>query len=71
MGPITEGIRWRTARRLDILFVIVAAFLVIRFLRTGGPAMLRMMNGPASSGMHDHSAHTMSDHGDMRDHEGR
>jgi hypothetical protein len=26
----------------------VAAVLVVRFLRTGGPAMLKMMSGPSA-----------------------
>jgi hypothetical protein len=29
---------------LNIVFLMLSAFLVIRFLRTGGPAMLRMMD---------------------------
>ena len=32
---------------LNIIFLILAGVLVVRFLRTGGPAMLRMMNAPA------------------------
>jgi uncharacterized protein len=43
---------------LNILFLFVAIMLVIRFLRSGGPAMLRMMNsvpGPAThSAAHGH-----------------
>jgi len=35
---------------LNIVFLILAALLVWRFLKTGGPAMLRMMNRPAASG---------------------
>jgi uncharacterized protein len=35
---------------LNIGFLIVAAFLVWRFLRTGGPEMLRMMNKPSAAG---------------------
>ena len=31
---------------LNVIFLIVGAALVLRFLRTGGPAMLRMMNKP-------------------------
>ena len=31
---------------LDMVFLVLAAALVWRFLRTGGPAMLRMMNQP-------------------------
>ena len=38
-----------------VLFLLLAAVLVARFLRTGGPAMLRMMGGEPSSGHeHDH-----------------
>jgi uncharacterized protein len=43
---------------LNIAFLLVAAVLVVRFLRTGGMPMLRMMNGPADG--HDHQRH---DHG--------
>jgi hypothetical protein len=35
---------------LNIAFLILAARLVWRFLKTGGPAMLRMMNRPAATG---------------------
>jgi uncharacterized membrane protein YraQ (UPF0718 family) len=35
---------------LNIVFLILAALLVWRFLKTGGPAMLRMMNRSAASG---------------------
>jgi uncharacterized membrane protein YraQ (UPF0718 family) len=38
---------------LNVLFLLLAAALVARFLRTGGPAMLRMMGGDPSAG-HDH-----------------
>jgi hypothetical protein len=31
---------------LNIVFLVVAAILAVRFLRTGGAAMLRMMNAP-------------------------
>jgi uncharacterized protein len=33
---------------LNVIFLILAAVLVVRFLRTGGPAMYRMMSGPPS-----------------------
>jgi uncharacterized protein len=43
---------------LNILFLIVAGFLILRFLRTGGPSMLRMMNAdPKTRGSHEHAAH--------------
>jgi len=35
---------------LDIAFLALAALLIWRFLRTGGPEMLRMMSGPARPG---------------------
>ncbi|GCE20760.1 hypothetical protein KDK_45600 [Dictyobacter kobayashii] len=44
---ITEGIQWNYTTVLNIIFLVVAAVLVIRFFRTGGAAMLRMMNEPA------------------------
>jgi len=33
----------------DIVFLALAVLLVWRFMRTGGPEMLRMMNSPAHS----------------------
>jgi len=43
---------------LNIIFLALAGLLVARFLRTGGPEMLRMMNGPA-----DHHGGMSHDHG--------
>ncbi len=37
---------------LNILFLLLAAVLVVRFLRTGGPKMLRMMDQPMNDGDH-------------------
>jgi uncharacterized membrane protein YraQ (UPF0718 family) len=42
---IEESIRWNYTTYLNIVFLAVAVILVIRFLRTGGPEMLRMMSG--------------------------
>ena len=43
---------------LNVLFLVLSAVLVVRFLRTGGPQMLRMMGGPAAGGDHrEHGAH--------------
>ncbi len=39
---------WNYTSVLNILFLALAAVLVWRFLRTGGPNMLRMMNEPAA-----------------------
>jgi uncharacterized protein len=50
---ITEGVQWNYTSVLNIIFLLLAAILVIRFIRTGGLPMLRMMNTPA----HDISQH--------------
>lgn len=39
-----ETIRWNYTTWLNIVFLLIAASLVWRFLRTGGPGMLRMMS---------------------------
>jgi len=53
---VEAGIAWDYTTWLNIVFLCVAAALVRRFLRTGGPAMLRMMNMPA------HHAHGQGTH---------
>jgi hypothetical protein len=57
---ITEGIRWNYTTILNILFLALAVILVIRFIRTSGVAMLKMMN----SSEHDMAQHSM-DHQTM------
>ncbi|QLI99628.1 permease [Streptomyces sp. NEAU-sy36] len=50
-----EGIGWNYTTWLNIAFLLLAACLVVRFLRTGGPAMLRMMGGsPQETEEHEH-----------------
>ncbi|MFF9700916.1 permease [Streptomyces griseofuscus] len=50
-----EGIRWNYTTWLNIAFLLLAAVLVIRFLRTGGTAMLRTMGGgPQEGAEHGH-----------------
>jgi uncharacterized protein len=44
---LTSGPQWNYTTVLNIIFLVLAAILLTRFLRTGGPAMLRMMNRPA------------------------
>lgn len=51
---ITEGIQWNYTSMLNILFLLLAAILVIRFIRTGGIPMLRMMNTPEQEMSHHH-----------------
>ncbi|WP_217552245.1 permease [Streptomyces sp. GbtcB6] len=45
-----DGISWNYTTYLNIAFLLLAAALVVRFLRTGGPAMLRMMGGSPDGG---------------------
>ena len=50
---VEASITWNYTTWLNIAFLVLAALLVWRFLKTGGPAMLRMMNRPAAMG-HSH-----------------
>ncbi len=43
---LTEGVQWNYTTWLNIAFLALALVLVVRFLRTGGPTMLRMMSTP-------------------------
>src|SRR6266446_10869086 len=47
IAAFTEGIQWNYTTILNIIFLVLAAVLVIRFISTGGIPMLRMMNKPA------------------------
>jgi uncharacterized membrane protein YraQ (UPF0718 family) len=50
---VEASITWDYTTWLNIAFLILAGLLVWRFLKTSGPAMLRMMNRPAAMG-HTH-----------------
>ncbi|MFD4522769.1 permease [Streptomyces sp. NPDC058470] len=56
-----EGITWNYTTWLNIVFLLLAASLLVRFWRTGGPAMMRMMGGtpdkPDQPDQPDHSHH--------------
>jgi uncharacterized membrane protein YraQ (UPF0718 family) len=54
-----QGVAWDYTTWLNIAFGLLAAALLVRFVRTGGLPMLRMMNGPADA---DHSHHDHTDH---------
>ncbi|MFD8306314.1 permease [Streptomyces sp. NPDC059690] len=56
-----EGVTWNYTSWLNIAFLLLAAVLVWRFWRTGGPAMLRMMGGAPSEEDHQHAAHAHHD----------
>jgi uncharacterized protein len=51
-----EGVSWNYTTWLNIAFGLLAVALLVRFARTGGMPMLRMMNGPADA-EHDHGGH--------------
>ncbi|MFJ7631023.1 permease [Streptomyces sp. NPDC097595] len=50
-----SGVSWNYTTWLNIVFLLLAAILTVRFLRTGGKDILRMMGGSPDSG-HDHAA---------------
>ncbi|MBN9635244.1 MAG: permease, partial [Actinobacteria bacterium] len=52
-----SGISWNYTTWLNIVFLLLAAVLVIRFIRTGGIPMLRMMGGSPDSGHEGHDHH--------------
>jgi uncharacterized membrane protein YraQ (UPF0718 family) len=57
---IEASVTWNYTTVLNILFLSLSGILVARFLRTGGPEMLRMMEKPSDAGAtthaHDHSS---------------
>ncbi len=50
-----ESIRWNYTTVLNILFLLVTTVLLLRFLKTGGPAMLKMMDEAPPEGDNHHS----------------
>jgi uncharacterized membrane protein YraQ (UPF0718 family) len=69
MAVMSEGVKWNYTTWLNIVFLLLAAVLLVRFFRTGGMAMMRMMGGGPDdmAGGHDHGAmeHGASDHSGM------
>ena len=61
----TGGISWNYTTWLNIVFLLVAGLLVLRFVRSGGMPMLKMMNGDPDT-PHDHGDH--GSHGDHMSH---
>lgn len=53
----TEGIIWNSTSILNIIFLILSVILIWRFMKTGGPAMLKMMNNPKEPS-HSHHHHS-------------
>ncbi|MEW1908227.1 permease [Kitasatospora sp. NPDC085895] len=50
----SEGVRWDYTTWLNIAFLLLAAVLTVRFLRTGGAGMLRAMGGGPDAAQHGH-----------------
>lgn len=67
---ITEGIHWNYTSILNIIFLVLAAVLVMRFVRTGGISMLKMMDTPEHQIDHHMEDHDMG-HQHMEQHETR
>jgi uncharacterized membrane protein YraQ (UPF0718 family) len=59
-------ISWNYTTILNILFIAISIPLIIRFFRTGGPAMLRMMGNEHASG--SAHAHHCAHHDDAHSH---
>jgi uncharacterized membrane protein YraQ (UPF0718 family) len=59
---MTAGISWNYTTWLNIIFLVVAALLIIRFFTSGGMPMLRMMGGAPEAPGHDHHDHSHHPH---------
>jgi uncharacterized membrane protein YraQ (UPF0718 family) len=64
-----QGVSWNYTTFLNIVFLFLAAVLVIRFFRTGGRMMLKMMGGAPEPA--DHSPHVMDGMDQMDGHHHR
>jgi uncharacterized membrane protein YraQ (UPF0718 family) len=51
---MAEGITWNYTTWLNIAFLVIAAVLLVRFFRTGGRSMLKMMGGAPDGDEHAH-----------------
>lgn len=55
-------ISWNYTTYLNIAFLVLAVVLIARFMRTGGPAMMKMMGGgPDDMASQGHSGHDHAD----------
>jgi len=64
-----QAITWNYTTYLNIIFLALAAALVVQFFRTGGRPMLAMMGGSPDDGHEGHG--DQEGHGGHADHEGR
>jgi uncharacterized membrane protein YraQ (UPF0718 family) len=56
LGVFTNSVSWDATTYLNIVVLAVMGALLLRFLRTGGVAMLRMMDMPAEHMAHHHGS---------------
>jgi hypothetical protein len=64
---VEASVSWNYTTFLNIVFLALSAILVARFLRTGAPAMLRMMNmAPEHGEEHVHAGRSPLDPGIRR-----
>jgi hypothetical protein len=56
-----HGIEWNYTTILNIIFLLLAAALLVRFFRSGGRAMLKMMGGSPDE-QSQHTAHGTAGH---------
>jgi len=69
MAVMSEGVKWNYTTWLNIAFLLLALVLVVRFVRSGGTGMLRMMGGgPDDMDMAGHGGH--HEHSGQHDHGG-
>jgi uncharacterized protein len=59
---VEESITWNYTTVLNLVFLVIAAILVARFLRTGGPAMLRAMKAAPRPAPADKAVYTCPMH---------
>ncbi len=70
-SALTASPSWNYTTFLNLAFIALIAVLFYRFVRTGGPEMLRMMAQPGHGGGHgdDHGHDHGHDHAQHGDHE--
>ncbi len=57
------SISWNYTTWLNLVFLVLTALMLVRFARTGGLPMLRMMGGPAPDDHSEQAGHGAHDHG--------
>jgi len=60
LSIVTSSISWNYTTWLNIVFLMLAAFLLIVFVRSGSWSMLRMMGDAPEEEGHDYTRHDRS-----------